>query len=557
MAIFVMVILAFSIASLSVVHYQLVGETASSARSRELAESVVSQALAQILYAADNGTVASPEIHIHQPPDVDAWLTFNRYNPANVPWSTNNQDGVKTGHAYAQDIPPESVFLIGTAVVGGIHHECDALCLIGPYNWSIASAGNVDASKGGLLVSALQPTDDPATKTPTLPGGMAANGASLKLGPNTVVTGNVQCVGNVVVPPGAVVLGAVEPGAPPVAIPSIDIASYDPYAQGKCDQDTVPPSMPGGKLEGFNHTSGNLTVGGDLILDSGVLYVDGTLTVNGAVYGKGAIFATGNVQISSASSLATDNEACIVAGGNVSIAGSDKSSSCFQGLIMTGGNFNATNIHLVGEFVANGPAHGTAPGSVVTLQNVTVTQAPIYDFLSMTVTTKKVVPAPPSPTATSTSTSSPAASSTTTAGQPAQCQQICSNGEWYEIMPGPPMMVIDLGPNCVQPTTVPTASLDMSAPASGINEGPGGLQAGTMQDAINYATPASSATTSSGGSPSATSTTTSSGYSNVTSTTTTTSGATQTIVTQEPFTFSFNSFIKPSDSMQMLLWKVK
>ncbi|MCA9791545.1 MAG: hypothetical protein KC910_07105, partial [Candidatus Eremiobacteraeota bacterium] len=143
----------------------------------------------------------------------------------------------------------------------------------------------------------------------------------------------------------------------------------DPY------QD-LPRELVGQTLVGVHRGAGDLTVVGDLKLSGATLFVDGDLTVYGGVTGKGLVVVTGQVKMSGAE-LSSQNQSVFLAGKDVTLSGSSQQQSSFQGLVYTEGNFSASDIRVVGAFVANGPDSKTV------LERASLVAEPAYTRLDL------------------------------------------------------------------------------------------------------------------------------------------------------------------------------
>jgi hypothetical protein len=154
-------------------------------------------------------------------------------------------------------------------------------------------------------------------------------------------------------------------------------------------------------VTGYAYNNGDVYVTGNLSLNGGVLYIQGDLTVTGEVTGKGAIFTTGNATINGSANLTSDDSMALVSGGNITLTGlpSNMGTPSFQGLLYTQGNLTASNIALVGNYVANG---GNTSVGNITLSNVSFLAA--QDQTTIHITPSATVPASSSPVPAATST---------------------------------------------------------------------------------------------------------------------------------------------------------
>lgn len=293
--------------------------------------------------------------------DERAWaiVTFEPdvARSAAVPVSINSHDQATpaTG-TLGRTMPANSVQLFARAKVGPETLTVEQVLHAPPFKYCIASSGSVSVN-GPMLVAGVKEFDGtlPAQLDP---GHMVGNGNVALVGPSTVVSGDVKAAGSVSQGSGVSVQGQVEQQHTAVALPSIEVESYDPGVSNPAARH-LDPNYPGLTVDGLARREGDLmlTVSG-LELNNGLLYVRGNLVVRGGVSGVGAIICTGNVEIDGGGVLTTSNLAAIVARGNVTITGTGQSSSFFRGLVYTEGNFSARAVTLVGAFVGNSSAPG-------------------------------------------------------------------------------------------------------------------------------------------------------------------------------------------------------
>ncbi len=374
------------------------------------ADSAIAIAIERIIYSQTFGT-HQETLTCPAGPAQTCVLTFDAATATakGLPCSVNN---VLSGTALGK-VGPYCASLAARAVDSGYACTRQAMVFLPPYYpYVMASSGPIDNSAGGLEVASLQnSTTSPPPSLATTPtsqlqpgnmGSLSNAAQAIILGPNSLITGNVESQGGVnVLPPGLNVPGGtqvdgeVQPNSEPPGLPNI--ALIDPTS-GIPGVTTLGSSLSGTTLSGANTSPGSLTVtSGDLDLDDAVLYVNGDLNISqGGITGIGALFVTGNVNVATAAQVSATNQQVLMCGGDVKLNGVSQQASAFQGLVYTAGSFTAKNITLYGTFLDN----STTPGAKMTLANVSAGLAPQYQSLSFTMTQTVVVntappPAPP------------------------------------------------------------------------------------------------------------------------------------------------------------------
>jgi hypothetical protein len=325
--------------------------------ARNLAESALAQGIRQL--CSDNGFGLKgetlPAVSFPGTPGARGLVTFDRSQV----YSTNNLGGTSSVVGYTgRQVPKESAHLVGTGLYRDCRVNVEAILRIPRFPYCIASSGPF-VSKRGVLVAAVKDLKDLTAGDLSRhlePGSMASNSdekAAVKLNSTSVVTGDVQAVGNTDIDPLAEVRGKIRVGADPADIPEVPLT--DPTLSKSADEVQKLGPIISSPIEGFNRRIGPLQVSGDLKLNDAILRVDGDLTVDKAIRGRGAIFCSGNLTVKGGANVfTTDQQVAIVAKGDVDIRGDGKSNSVFAGMIYTEGNFKAEDISLFGAFIANG-----------------------------------------------------------------------------------------------------------------------------------------------------------------------------------------------------------
>lgn len=354
-AVFVLVIAAMTMSALGFHHTNFATRVVNAQHAQNLAESVVSRAIERLRVD-----------RLHQEPvriegrDGSAAVVFRSQEARllDMPRSTNNLDG---GNSVEGDggfsVPAESAHLVGRGTYRGVTREVEAIVSMPRFPYVIATSGALH-TRGDLLVASIPPgTASTLSEAEMLPGDLVANGQGpdcVNLGKGALVTGNLRSSGGVKLTDGAVVRGEVQVHQAPVALPSLDLARFDP-GTGAGVQHLTAGWIASPVFSGSLRCSGSTEVSGGLTLEGGVLYVDGDLTVQGGVTGTGALVVRGSLTIHGATDLSSDNQVALLCGGDAVLVGSGKERSFFRGLIYTQGNLSVENITLVGSLVANGP----------------------------------------------------------------------------------------------------------------------------------------------------------------------------------------------------------
>ncbi|MHB2017359.1 MAG: hypothetical protein ACYCW6_10475, partial [Candidatus Xenobia bacterium] len=339
--------------------------------------SAVQQAMAQLL----GNLNWQGDVQVHDgTTDAIGRLTFNP--AAGVPFSTNNSQGNQPTGYDNHIVPTHMVELIGQGISNGATRTVDALVYIPNFAVSITSTGKV-VLHDTTVASVPQSTDVsmdasgnvsvPADKLG--PGDLSTNDGedgAVTLDAQTLVTGNVQAVGSVV-PNGATIEGEVRYPWQASTLPQFDPTQYDP-AKGqmlnyqKFDGSQGPVGTQ--NLVGVARAANGLTVNGDITLDNALLYVAGPLVVSGGLKGNGAVVVTGTTTINGGTNLTSNDTVALLSVGDVQLNGTSRQQNQFNGMVYTQGNFTATNVTIVGSFIADGAGSGTG--------NVTLTGCNAY-----------------------------------------------------------------------------------------------------------------------------------------------------------------------------------
>lgn len=360
--------LAFTLASLSITHLSLVARTSQSEQARNLARSVVNQAIAGVLEDKSFGTAGEELVVSLAGTEGEGRLTFSEDTAADwgVPRSVNNIAGTGSVEGgQGQVVPVAAVHLVGVGESGTTRHRVEAILIIPPFPFAIASAGPI-RSRGSVLIAGLPQGEEPTLDLEKLePADLLSNfpgAGAIRLGANTTVSGDIQAVGEVVLDDGNIrVLGEVRSQAAPEQIPDLDSEEFDPAAQGLAfdplslqSSGTTAGDEPSAVLSGAVRSDGDARFPHGLELDGATLFVDGDLVVENGLRGSGVVVVTGQTRISGGTNLSTENQVALLSEGDITLSGHGPLSSRFHGLLYTDGGLRAEQISLVGTLVARG-----------------------------------------------------------------------------------------------------------------------------------------------------------------------------------------------------------
>lgn len=272
-----------------------------------------------------------------------------------IPVSINNYG--KSGSlvtASGLQIPRDSFYLVANCRARGQSRTAQAIYNIPPFPYAIAADGAIDCL-GGLLVGSVTSGRESELDQVLQPSHLASNSdapQAIKLGPQSLVKGDVQACGQIELDAQAVVEGQLKPGHSRLSLPHYPLRDFDPEAKGFTSQ-TLPANFAGSmNLTGANRGSGNCRIQGDLKLDGGMLYVDGDLTIDGNLSGQGAVVVTGAMHVGHQTRFGAQDGMAILTGGLLEIQGQDRNASQIRGMIYSEGGLKARQVSLWGGLVA-------------------------------------------------------------------------------------------------------------------------------------------------------------------------------------------------------------
>lgn len=353
---------AFTVAGASYYNLMASQRLASATAARNLAESVLTQAVARLARDREFGSHAETlRIDRRTIPDLGeedgAVVTFD---PAlGLPTSTWNVTGeVGTRGWKGATVPRQSVHLMARGVSNGSERIVEALVHFPRFAFTVASTG--DLVLDHAMVAAIPNPDDVrrdgsgkiVTPPEDMQPGDALSNRKMFVKNSSLVTGDAQAHLEVAVDRNSVVEGELRRPVAPEDIPLIDIATFDPGDREYSVE--LDAAIDGQELAGVQRASGSLAVNGDLALDNALLYVPGDLTVNGGLRGTGAVFVTGNVLVKGATNLTAADGVALLAGGDLHLQGSSTDRQVFQGLLYSRGNLLVEKITVLGTVICHG-----------------------------------------------------------------------------------------------------------------------------------------------------------------------------------------------------------
>ncbi|MBI3929336.1 MAG: hypothetical protein HY319_27565 [Armatimonadetes bacterium] len=361
--------LGFTLAGGTVAHLHVTSRASNELYALNLARSTVSLAIDRVFESESFGAARDPthslDIELEgTPAGASGRLTFNepKAEEWEIPLSTNHLAGTAaTEVSGGRSLPPGTVHLVAVGRCGGTVRTVEAVFRTGLFPQAIVFSGPLRSS-GDLTVAAYDPLSQNQSQQPADVVSNGAGPGAVTLGPNTLVTGDVQTAGSAALDAGARVQGEVREDQPAVQIPRLDLARFDPQAAGvgyEALADATYDDAPT-VIAGAARSDHDLTVLGDLQLDGGLLYVDGDLQIQGGLVGRGFVVTTGNLEVVGGAELDAANNLALLSGGEIALRGTGQESSYVQGLIYSRGSLRAEQLTVVGALVMDGTAAETA-----------------------------------------------------------------------------------------------------------------------------------------------------------------------------------------------------
>lgn len=366
---------AFVMAGSTSAHLGFTNKASQSLRARNLAEAAITQAVAALQADPDFGK-SDETIQIVFPENPEGSEGLVSFDPEAPVYSTYNLDADNSRPGFhGRLVPPQSVHIVGVGRCREATRTVETIVSLPPYPYAIASSGPIE-SDGELLVGSIDPEAGSGiiSAEDLRPAHLASNdpaATSVQLGADTTIIGDVQSVGGLRLTDGAVIKGQTLAYGQPVALPEIELGTYDPEG-GASSYQELPPYLTDTTIHGVAKAPGDLAVFGDLDLNQGKLYVEGHLTVRGQILGQGLVVARKGAEIFTGARI-SGGQAVLLSGGDVSIQGGGPLGSFFQGLVYTEGHFQARDITVVGSFISRGDGSGVKLSNARVLGDVSQT----------------------------------------------------------------------------------------------------------------------------------------------------------------------------------------
>lgn len=385
--------LLFATSSTSLFQMGFTAKSSAQAGSRRLAEATIQTAIARLL--KQNNADLALTLTLPGYPDGVGLLHMDSgtANGLGIEDSANNLTGTtnKSARGGRVTVAPERACLVGVGRYRGAETRLEVMLHVPEFPYVLGTSVPLigqdlkvfSVASRSELVNGIDLIPDSKKE----PGHLVTNafdsgsGSALQLLGGTIVEGDAQSRGGIVVGGPLTVKGEQRPQAEPVPLPKINIASLDtatqpanPLAAGSLAN---PPAF-----VGFYRCPGALSVTGGMELNGAVIYVDGPVTVDGGLKGQGALISTGSVTVRGGSAFTGDtDQSGIVAQGDITIDGNGSTSE-FRGLLYTEGNLRCLDTRVAGSAVAN-----SVSGASAALTQTTLVQTPGMSTLAFTITT--------------------------------------------------------------------------------------------------------------------------------------------------------------------------
>lgn len=385
-------LISFTAASVGVFNAQLSTAQETHDHAKNLAESAVARALAELAKTENFGAdrAAGKAIVVTVPGLPAAWKGYLSFNAGEAGaegtgYSSNyyNQDTHQMG-SLNRDVPPNTIHLIGLGVCGTTRYQAECLYYKPPYPYGLGSSGLIEAEN--VLVAGIKSGASFSGNYSGLPNNQktpahvfsnrvssAPGDSSLRLGPGCDIRGNAGAVGNVTVAGTSTVEGEVQPYTYKRPIPEINIdAIYTQIASAAGDWSfsgagAAPVKGAGNgstlPFSGYMVLNGNQSFPGDLMMNGCALFVDGNLNVGGTVRGTGVILSRGSISLNSGAAFDATESLALCAKGDIHLSGADRDTFFFHGLVYSEGDIYADGITVLGSVVANSRGN-TAKGNL-------------------------------------------------------------------------------------------------------------------------------------------------------------------------------------------------
>ncbi|MGE0491158.1 MAG: hypothetical protein AB7S38_18260 [Vulcanimicrobiota bacterium] len=375
-----LIVLGFTVSSLSVSHLQLTGQASRHDQAQELVDSALALALEKVL-ASDGqfgqGDTAGAKVEYRPEGAADdtvAHVCFDRDEAGRlgVGYSLNNlASDVSAPGFNDQVVPRRAVHLVAEGRYRGTPARAECVVAMPPFPYGIASAGPIHGGQG-LLVAGVPLEEqvaagvdrlDPEQLTPSHIISTSSGPGSVHLDAGTRVAGDLEVRELGVLDfdplqPAIEIQGQVLTTASADKIPHLTLSDYDPAGmpdlQVLVGNDYNSESVAGFLRWEASANGDQLRFRNGLELDGALLFVDGDLHIAGGVRGTGALVVTGDLTIEGGAALDTDNRMAALSGGKLTLHGDGQNASYFLGMVYSEGGLEASDLTVLGTLVQAG-----------------------------------------------------------------------------------------------------------------------------------------------------------------------------------------------------------
>ncbi|MHB2020100.1 MAG: hypothetical protein ACYCW6_24445 [Candidatus Xenobia bacterium] len=362
-------LLGVALSTTAVMHLDMVAENTCQMRAVAAAESALSATIDQLL--ANPATFGHHQDVVRLNGEAAASVTFDPTDPLASVNNLTNDRTIQGPHL--ETVPLFSAHLLARGQYRSASTVYEALLEIPPFPYALAAAGKMQ-STGGLLVDGSGHDA----------GAIAANSIApdaIALSRGTIIDGDVSTCGGVQMPAdGVTLLGSLQTGQEPVALPAMAASGYDIDQQPGLQTLTGPVGDL--TVQGLMRAASSVQAG-TITLQDGVLFVAGDLTAT-SIAGEGAVISEGSVTVTDSAQVVNEKIA-LVADGDVQLLGHGNTVSAFQGEVAAG-NLTARDILVNGVCLQLDPQGSTA------LHNVHLTQSSSLSSVTFSLTPPPNVP---------------------------------------------------------------------------------------------------------------------------------------------------------------------
>ena len=376
----VTMLLFFSL-SAGLQQYQLASKLADRSRARDLAESTIHLAIAELCRNPNWGTAPGQSLSLPLAvagAEGQGFLSFDGSlaHAQHIPSSCNNLNGPVSTAGDGLTVPRSSTYLAALGRYRSERIQIETILVRPPYPTGCAARGPILMESVRLWGQPLNtvPTDPP-NPNPWSPANVFTN----RSGPQAMqidalcdIFGDALAVGDIALSPGGQVRGELSPRSSAHAVPHLDIAAMWSNVAALSN---IVPFKAGEILTSFVVVNADLNAPGDLVMDGGFLAVNGNLNIAGRLSGRGLVLATGNVTAQAGAQLVAENRLALLSGGDVVLAGQGINYH-LSGLVYAQGKIDAHDLTVHGAVVQDDPTQS----KVVHLKRINLIQDSIGVF---------------------------------------------------------------------------------------------------------------------------------------------------------------------------------